>query len=100
MTERQVIFQRLVQRDVNDILRHYAEEAGEIVADRFFGTFLQIVEQALHHPERFHPVSPWLRRANLPGFPYHFLYRPMDAGIRVLVLRHDRRHPAYGLKRK
>jgi plasmid stabilization system protein ParE len=71
-----------------------------LVADRFFQTFLQVVERALNSPEFFHPVSPHLRRADIPGFPYHFLYREAGYGIRVLVLRHDRRHPSFGLRRK
>jgi plasmid stabilization system protein ParE len=98
--EPQVIFQRLVQRDMDDVIRYYREEAGDVVADRFFETFLQCVDRALHSPEFYHRVSPILRRTDIPGFPYHFLYRMTDRGIRVLVLRHDRRHPSFGLRRK
>ena len=98
--ERRLIFQRLVQRDMNEILRYYLSEAGEIVADRFYHTFLQVADHALENPEHFHPVSPCLRRAPVPGFPYHFLYRSTNHGIRILVLRHDRRHPTFGLRRK
>lgn len=100
MTERVVVFQRLVQRDMHDVLRYYTEEAGEIVADRFFQTFLRIVEHARMNPEFHHRVSPLLRRADVPGFPYHFLYRETGHGIRILVLRHDRRHPSFGLRRQ
>lgn len=98
--ERQVIFHRLVQRDMDGIFRYYREEASLSVAERFFETFLLFVEKALANPKGFHPASEELRRANLPGFPYHFLYREMSHGIRVLVLRHDRRHPSFGLKRQ
>ncbi len=98
--ERRLVFQRLVQRDMNEILGYYLSEAGEIVADRFYQTFLQVVNRALENPEYFHPVSPLLRRAPIPGFPYHFLYRSTSHGIRILVLRHDRRHPSFGLRRK
>lgn len=95
-----IIFQRLVQRDMDEILRHYAEEAGEIVATRFFQTFLKVVDKTLVNPAYHHPVSGVLRRADVPGFPYHFLFRQTASGIRILVLRHDRRHPAFGLRRK
>jgi plasmid stabilization system protein ParE len=100
MNERRVIFHRLVQRDMNDVLHYYTKEAGEIVADRFFQTFLQVVERVISSPEYFHPVSPVLRRADITGFPYHFLYRVADDSVRILVLRHDRRHPSFGLRRK
>ena len=95
-----VVFHRLVQRDMDDILRYYKAEASESVADRFYLAFLSLVDQALENPRLFHPATSVLRRANIPGFPYHFLYRETEFGIRVLVLRHDRRHPSYGLKRQ
>ncbi len=66
--ERQVIFHRLVQRDMDGILRYYREEASLSVAERFFETFLLFVEKALANPKGFHPASEELRRANLPGF--------------------------------
>jgi plasmid stabilization system protein ParE len=95
-----VIFHRLVQRDMKGILSYYTEEAPASVGDRFFQTFLEIVDKALQNPNAFHPISSVLRRADIPGFPYHFLYRVATHGIRVLVLRHDRRHPSYGLTRR
>ena len=94
-----VVFHRLVQRDMRGILKHYAEQAPASIADRFFETFLKIVEKAARDPKIFHRISPALRRADIPGFPYHFLYRETFPGIRILVLRHDRRHPSYGLSR-
>jgi len=100
MMERKLVFQRLVQRDMNEILRYYMDEAGEVVADRFYQTFLQVVDRALVNPEHFHPVSDHLRLAPIPGFPYHFLHRKIGHGIRILVLRHDQRHPKFGLGRK
>jgi len=96
----ELVFQKFVQRDMDEILRYYADEAGEIVADRFFQTFLMVVDHALFNPSHHHRVSACLRRANVPGFPYHFLYRETSSGIRVLVLRHDRRHPSFGMRRK
>lgn len=95
-----VVFHRLVQSDMDAVLRYYHDEASATVAERFFATFLQIVDQAAENPRFFHPLKPPFRRANLPGFPYHFLYRETADGIRILVLRHDRRHPSFGLKRR
>jgi plasmid stabilization system protein ParE len=73
--EPRVVFHRLVQRDMDGILRYCIEEAGKSVADRFFGTFLALVDKAAENPKRFHLISGQLRRANLHGFPYHFVYR-------------------------
>jgi plasmid stabilization system protein ParE len=95
-----VIFHRLVQRDMSGILGYYTDEASDSVGDRFYQEFLSVVEKALTNPRVYHLIFSDLRRANIPGFPYHFLYRETAHGIRVLVLRHDRRHPSYGLMRR
>lgn len=81
------------------ILTYYGQEAGLGVADRFFDAFLRTVEKALRTPKTYPPISGTYRRANIPRFPYHILYRETDQGIRVLVLRHHRRHPKDGLGR-
>ena len=96
----EVIFHRLVQRDMNGIRRFYSEEASPEVADRFYERFLEFVDKALEAPTAFHPVHGTLRCVNINGFPYHFLYRETTTGIRVLVLRHEKRHPSFGLSRK
>lgn len=85
---------------MDGVLSYYSEEASDSVANRFFQTFLQTVDRALDNPQGFHFSNPVYRRANIPGFPYHFLYREVPQGIRILVLRHDRRHPSFGMKRR
>ena len=75
-----VIYHPLVRRDLRGILDYCAEEGGEALADRFFETFLGC--------------------AGLPGFPYHFLYRETSYGIRISVLRHDKRRPDFGMRRR
>ena len=96
----EVIFHRLVQRDMDGIRKFYSEEASLEVADRFYERFLEFVDKALEAPSAFHRVHGTLRRVNIKGFPYHFLYRETETGIRVLVLRHEKRHPSFGLSRK
>ena len=95
-----VIFHHLVQRDVSDILRYYTEEAGEHLADRFYAAFMNAVEEALESPRHFHPLNEFIRRARIPDFRYHFLYKETSHGLRVLVLRHHKRHPSFGMRRK
>ena len=50
-------------------------------------------------PRYFHFDRSGLRRCNLDRFPYHFLYDIRGEHIRIWVLRHNRRHPDFGLKR-
>jgi plasmid stabilization system protein ParE len=95
-----VIYHRSAARDVRQILDHYESEAGSQLADRFFKDLLGTVTKALSNPLHFPPISEWMRRANLPDFPYHFLYEAKPWGIKVMVVRHDRRNPHFGLRRK
>jgi plasmid stabilization system protein ParE len=95
-----LIFHRLVQKDLRTALRYYEEESGIVLADRFFAELDSLVAEIERHPKKFHWVSQELRRANMTRFPYHFLFRESSGGIRVLVLRHHRRHPSYGTTRK
>ena len=71
-----------------------------MIADRFFAEVEALIQNIEISPERFHPAQRGMRRANLENFPYHFLYRTHAAGTRILVLRHHRRHPFHGIRRK
>lgn len=96
----EVVFHRLVQRDLRIVLRYYEEEGGSALADRFFRELDSLVTQIAKNPTVFHKISDGLRRANLEDFPYHLLFKENDQGIRVLVLRHHRRDPRFGMSRK
>lgn len=95
-----VIFNRAVQRDVHQILDYYESESGRRLADAFYRELIRRVEEANANPERFHFTEPPLRRANLRRFPYHFLFRQMGENIRILVVRHHKRHPSFGMRRR
>ena len=95
-----LIFHRLVQKDVRAVLRYYEEEGGAPLADRFFSELDTLVGEVAREPRRFHPAPHGLRRANMATFPYHLLFREVSSGVRVLVLRHHKRHPRFGIMRK
>jgi hypothetical protein len=44
-------------------------------------------------------VEEGFRRANLKRFPYHLLYELHPTSLRVVLVRHNKRHPQYGLPR-
>jgi len=92
-----------VYEDLREILEYYDETADRTVADGFYQEFRQYVELAARSPKSY-PIylddPDQIRRVNLRRFPYHFLFRQVDANtIRVLVVSHDHRHPSYGLER-
>lgn len=95
-----VIYHRSAAADVRQIIDHYEVEAGPHLANRFFSALLSTVAKALANPRHFPPLSETVRRANLPDFPYHFLYEEKPWGIKVMVVRHHRRNPRFGLRRQ
>jgi plasmid stabilization system protein ParE len=94
-------FHRLIQKDLRSALSYYQDAAGPQLANRFHDEFEGPVAAIEKNPKRFHVlVGVPFRRANFRSFPYHLLFRETAEGVRVLVLRHHRRHPDYGLGRK
>jgi hypothetical protein len=94
------VFHRLFQRDLNAAIRYYDEEGGRDLGDRFFSEVESTVAKVLGNPRRYHPAAENLRRASLKRFPYHILFEESPQRVKFLVLRHDRRHPGYGLNRR
>jgi plasmid stabilization system protein ParE len=89
----------LVQSEVNRILRHY-DRISPRLGDEFWEELMRLVELVSLKPERFHFADRGLRRANMRRFPYHLLFREGLVGVRVIVVRHNRRHPSYGTGRR
>jgi hypothetical protein len=52
------------------------------------------------NPRSHHFDTCGLRRANFRKFPYHLLDEVDDNAIFMVVLRHDRRHPDFGIDRQ
>jgi len=96
----EIVFHRRIQSDLRTALAFYEAEGGSRLGDRFFAEVEDAIAGALKNPRAFHFIDDDLRRASLKTFPYHFLYEENERAIRFLVLRHDKRHPRFGLKRR
>lgn len=86
--------------DVDEIMTFYESQAGSALADDFYKEFRQSVLLAASDPGRFRIRIGDIRRTNLRRFPFHFLFRVVDGRLRVLVVRHHRRNPQYGILRE
>ena len=95
-----VVHHRLIQKDVRIALSYFEEEGGPRLADKFMAEADAAVEKVMRNPKGFHFIADGLRRAPFKSFPYHFIYEEDDKQVRFLVLRHDKRHPSFGLKRQ
>jgi hypothetical protein len=85
--------------DIREVAQHYAE-----ISDRVLSAFWYDLDSVLasveRHPRSHHFDSCGLRRANFRKFPYHLLDEVDDEAIFMVVLRHDRRRPDYGVDRR
>lgn len=95
-----VIFHRRIQHDLRAALSFYDSEGGSVLGDRFFADAEAATLKAIANPEGHHFISPKFRRVSLDVFPYHFIYEESQSMVRFVVLRHDKRHPSFGLRRK
>jgi plasmid stabilization system protein ParE len=95
-----VIYHRRIQNDLRKALSYYEEEGGKRLGDRFFAEVERTAARVVENPKGFHFIARGLRRAQLDVFPYHFVFEEDDTRTRFLVLRHDKRHPAFGLRRR
>jgi toxin ParE1/3/4 len=92
-------YHRNVQRDVNRILKHYDASSSRL-GDEFWTELTGLIDVVSRTPKRFHfDGSTGFRRANLNRFPYNVLYKIVGDTIRILVVRHNKRHPKFGAKR-
>lgn len=95
----QVVRHPRLASDIRETALHYAE-VSERTLFSFWSELDVILASIERNPRTHHFDSCGLRRANFKRFPYHLLYEVAEDTIFLVVLRHDRRHPDYGLKRR
>jgi plasmid stabilization system protein ParE len=88
------------EQDIADALDFYAEQAGLLIAQRFLDEFERVAELLATHPGFGTPTTKGRRVFPLRVFPYSVVYRSLEAGIRIVVVRHQHRRPGYGGTRR
>ena len=92
-------FHPLVRRDAKQALLYY-DGISRKLGDDFLGKLEEAVQRIEANPKRFHFDETGWRRANLQRFPYHVLFCEELDGVRVMVVRHHRRNPSFGILRR
>ena len=95
-----LVLHRKVHSDVDAIMEYYERVASRELADDFYAALRCFMLDAAERPESFSVRERDLRRVNLDRFPYHFLFRIVGDAVRILVVRHHRRHPSLGIHRR
>lgn len=95
-------FHPLVQKDLNEVLEYYESEAGLEVADRFESEFRLAISAIRNGPRHFpfYQKQRSYRRFLLATFPHVILFRESGSNVRIMVLKHVKRAPNYGLRRQ
>jgi plasmid stabilization system protein ParE len=94
-----ILFHPRVRKDIRDILTFY-DEKSDSAGDRFLSEFDEALEKIKSMPSRFHPLDDKRSRCDLAKFPYHIVFEIEQEFILITVVRHHKRHPSFGLRRK
>src|SRR5580698_5330199 len=95
-----LILHEKVYSDIDQIMGYYERADTPELANDFYEELRYFMMEAAERPETFSIRERDIRRVNLQRFPYHFLFRIVGDMVRVLVVRHHRRHPSFGIKRR
>ena len=93
------ILHRLAERDLDEAFQNYRRKASDKVALRFLAEFERVAELLDANPGLGTRTQSDRRTHPFPKLPYWVIYKPIDTGIRILVVRHKRRAEGYGSDR-
>ena len=94
-----VSLHREADSELTAAFRRYKREVGVGVAGRFLKEFKRITNLLETNPGLGTPTEAGRLSFPLRGFPYTVIYRELEGGIRILVVRQQSRDPEYGEQR-
>ncbi len=95
---REVVYHPRVPSEVREAYTYYTDIAHHL-GEGFWDELAEAIDYAREFPERHHFDPSGFRRSNLKRFPFHFLFQVYPKHIRIIVVRHNRRHPGFGTRR-
>ena len=97
---RRIVFDVEARFDVLEVVQYYEKVDGPQLADRFTSELQATIEQVATRPGSFAEIRSGIRRANFGRFPHHVLFQIVDdETVKILTVKHDKRHPDLGLNR-
>ena len=88
------------EKDIEDAAEFYEREGSAILAARFVAEFKKLSRILVQQPRIGSPRSRGRRGFCMSIFPYTVVYRADAEEIKILIVKHDRKHPGYGATRK
>lgn len=86
--------------DLEKASDYYLKKAGRVIASRFLDEFYRAAKYLAANPEIVSPTENGHRTYPMPVFPYSVVYIIPEGKVRILVVRHHRRRPSFGARRK
>jgi len=94
-----VSYHPLVERDLRDILAWY-DSKSTTAGNRFYAEFESVVAKIRTRPTCGFLVDATVRKILFRKFPYALAYEVSGEQIFIFVVKHQRRHPGFGMKRR
>jgi plasmid stabilization system protein ParE len=93
-------YHELAREEIIEATGYYARVRPELGVE-FLAELSAAIEAILADPLSFEQVRPGIRRYLVARFPYGVYYRtPDESTVRVIAVRHHRRRPGLGMRRK
>ena len=88
----------LTEKDIEQVVDYYHGIMPSL-AEELLDELDNCVKRILREPLRFRLIRGDLRKSGLKRFPYPIYFLIENDSIRLLFLKHNRRHPSYGMDR-
>ena len=86
--------------DLNHSVDYYNRQRSGL-GDELRSEVYSAIDRVCASPTQYPMVENNLRRSLVHRFPYSVLFRLIESdSIRILVIRHQRRHPRFGIYRR
>ena len=90
----------LTASDLNNAIQYYNRQRARL-GDELRSEVYAAIKRIRENPFQFAIVEHEVRRCFVRRFPYSVQFRLIgEAAIRILLIRHHRRHPGFGLTRR
>ena len=95
-----VEYHPLTASDLNNAVTYYDRQRAGL-GDELRSEVYAAIARIRENPFQFATVEHEFRRCFVHRFPYSVQFRLIgDKALRILVIRHHRRHPSFGLTRR
>ena len=86
-------------KELKEATAYYSDIDIELSRDFKFA-FKEAASKITDQPLRYRTVFGDLRKCSFRRFPYDLYFRISNNVIRIVIVKHNRRHPDHGLERK